>query len=322
MSAPGAPLLPTPAAFRHEAVMYAGGGQFVSAVLPFIEDALAAEEPILVAIDEAKIALLRAALGPRAAAVEFEDMTALGQNPARIIPAWRAFLDRHARQAPQARGIGEPIWAGRTDAEIVECQRHEALLNVALIDACMWLICPYDTQSLDARVLDEAWRSHPFVVDGDGNRHGGGILSPEEHAWAHMNAPLPPPAALCDELSFDAELLRDVRDIVADHAIRSGMGAGRAFDLLIAVSEIATNSLLHGGGYGTLRVWHDAETVICEFSDRGQIVDPLAGRRPPLEEAEGQRGLWLANQLCDLVQIRNFSSGTVVRLHMAVNAPL
>jgi anti-sigma regulatory factor (Ser/Thr protein kinase) len=34
---------------------------------------------------------------------------------------------------------------------------------------------------------------------------------------------------------------------------------------------------------------------------------------PPLSD-EGGRGLWLANQLCDLVQIRSGENGTVVRL--------
>ena len=58
------------------------------------------------------------------------------------------------------RGIGEPIWAARTPAEMAECHRHEGLLNVAFADSPgFWLLCPYDTTTLDpadvaARVRD------------------------------------------------------------------------------------------------------------------------------------------------------------------------
>ena len=70
-----------------------------------------------------------------------------------------------------------------------------------------------------------------------------------------------------------------------------------------------------------MRVWHDGEALICEFSDPGALADPLAGRQRPEPDDEGRRGLWIANQFCDLVQIRVFDTGTVVRLHMAVRAP-
>ena len=62
-----------------------------------------------------KIALLRTELGSDAAEVLFTDMAEVGSNPARIIPAWRAFVDEHGGRP--VRGIGEPIWAGRTPAE-------------------------------------------------------------------------------------------------------------------------------------------------------------------------------------------------------------
>ncbi len=79
-------------------------------------------------------------------------MTQLGSNPARIIPAWRDFLDEHP--GTPVRGVGEPIWGGRRPAEIVECQLHEALLNVAISPATpLWLRCPYDATQLAESVL-------------------------------------------------------------------------------------------------------------------------------------------------------------------------
>ena len=59
-----------------------------------------------------------------------------------------------------------------------------------------------------------------------------------------------------------------------------------------------------------------ADAVVCEVRDGGHIDAPLVGRERPSLERPGGRGLWLVNQLCDLVQIRSFPTGTVVRLHM------
>ncbi len=92
-------------------------------------------------------------------------MDAVGTNPARIIPAWRAFVDEHAGKRP-FRGIGEPIWAGRSADELVECQRHEALLNLAFAETAGFeLLCPYDTEALGPDVIEEAHRSYPFIVE-------------------------------------------------------------------------------------------------------------------------------------------------------------
>jgi hypothetical protein len=70
-----------------------------------------------------------------------------------------------------------------------------------------------------------------------------------------------------------------------------------------------------------LRIWSDLAAVVCEIRDSGRFDRPLVDRERPAPEAPGPRGLWLANQLCDLVQIRNFPGGTAVRLHMRLKAP-
>jgi hypothetical protein len=138
---------------------------FLTGTLPFIREGVAVGEPVLVVVSAARIGLLRAALGGDADRVAFADMADVGANPARIIPAWRDFvalIDGGGR----ARGIGEPIWVERTPAELVECQRHEALLNLAFVGVpAWWLLCPFDTGALGADVLEEAERSHPFVSE-------------------------------------------------------------------------------------------------------------------------------------------------------------
>lgn len=313
--------LPAPApgrqeAFRHEAFLYAGVADFLAGTVPFVRDALAADEPVLVVVDRAKIDLMRAELNGDAGGVRFADMAEVGRNPARIIPAWRQFLTEHAAGGRPVRGIGEPIWAGRSPAELVECQQHESLLNVAFAGTSAWrLLCPYDTEALGPAVIDEACRSHPFVLEGDCYRPSDSFVG--HGSYHHLGDPLPEPAVPPAELRFGPGLLHAVRELVRRHAALCRLGAARTADLALAVNEIATNSLRHGGGGGVMRLWQEGSLLICEVRDRGRIDQPLVGRVRPTTERECGRGLWLANQLCDLVQIRSTSGGTVVRLHMS-----
>lgn len=86
---------------------------------------------------------------------------------------------------------------------------------------------------------------------------------------------------------------------------------------MLTVSELATNSIRHGGGEGSLRLWVEEGTLLCEISDRGLISDPLVGRVGPALEQPSGRGLWLVQQLCDLAQVRSSpQDGTRVRVHM------
>jgi anti-sigma regulatory factor (Ser/Thr protein kinase) len=302
--------------FRHEALLYAGMEQFVARAAPFIKDALEADEPILVVVSRTKIEALRTAIGADADRVQFRDMSQVGANPARIIPAWRDFVEAHAGNGRRLRGIGEPIYPERTACELVESQRHEALLNVAFDGAPdFWLLCPYNTQALEPSVVATAHRTHPVVAGDDG--HSWSDLYPGVAASvAPYDRPLPEPPALRATLVFDIHGLPSIRRLVSREAARAGFTTRPIADLVLAVNEVATNSVQHGGGSGTLRIWRDGGVLVCEVRDRGHLDDPLADRRRPSPGQEGGRGLWLANQLCDLVQLRSFSSGTTVRLHM------
>jgi anti-sigma regulatory factor (Ser/Thr protein kinase) len=302
------------AAFRHEVMLYDSRETFVDGAAPFIREAVAAGEPIMVAIGAEKIDLLRSRLGADAGQVVFADMAVLGANPARIIPAWQEFVDAHADLGRPMRGIGEPIWAERSPTELIECQCHEALLNVAFADAPDFhLICPYDTRQLPGEVIAEAERSHPFVAGAPSGAYRG------DHAVPQFAEPLPEPHLPVAELEISYQSLATLRAYIAAEAARAGLSPQRSHDLVLAVHEIATNSLRHGGGSGVLRLWPDAGTIICEVRDQGRIAQqPLVGRvRPALGQAGGW-GLWLANQLIDLVQLRELPDGSVVRLHQHI----
>jgi hypothetical protein len=115
--------------YRHEAFLYSGTAEFLAGTTSFIRRAVRAGNPVLVIVSAPKIELIRRELGSDAEQVSFTDMARVG-NPARIIATWREFVEEHTG-ARQLWGIGEPIYPERSQAEVAECQLHEALLNVA-----------------------------------------------------------------------------------------------------------------------------------------------------------------------------------------------
>jgi anti-sigma regulatory factor (Ser/Thr protein kinase) len=306
-------------AFRHEALLYQGPGEFGNVVLSLIRGYLSSPVSILVAVDSDKEAYLRSELGQDAASVQFVDMRSLGRNPARIIPVWRSFVAGHARDGRATLGVGEPVWPGRSPSEIEECELHESLLNFAFSGGPPWrLACPYDAANLPPEVVRAALETHPIVP---GFSAGATHFREPRGLPVLFQTPLEEPTAPVYETRFEsAESLAGLRRLVSRWATAAGAKPERAADIALAVSEVAANSVRHGGGGGTLRMWSVADTLLFEVRDRGRIDDPLVGRTAPDPVALGQRGLWIANQLCDLVQLRSLDDGVVVRLHIDLAA--
>jgi anti-sigma regulatory factor (Ser/Thr protein kinase) len=313
VSAGSAALRPAVGRYRHEALLYSGLAEFRAGTVPFVRRAIGEDVPALVMVSSEKIELLRRELGTEAGRVEFSDMAEVGSNPARIIAAWREFVRAHDG-AGQLYGIGEPVYPGRSTAELAECQLHEALLNIAFDAATpFWLLCPYDLEALAAEVIGEAEQHHPFLARDQGPEASRSFQPID--AGSPFDRPAPARPAGLESLSFGAGDLGRVRTYVARRAQLAGLGRKPAVALVLAVNEIATNSLQHGGGRGELRVWSEDGRLICEISDHGHITSPLAGRLPPALDGADGGGLWLANHMCDLVQIFSSADGTAIRLH-------
>jgi anti-sigma regulatory factor (Ser/Thr protein kinase) len=303
----------SPPPFAHRAFFYDDTADFLAGLVPFVQEGLDQGDGVLVAVDRAKAEALRRALPHANGALHFADMAVLGRNPGRIISAWADFVREQTEEGRGVRGIGEPVWRGRTEPELVECQRHEALLNVAFAgQSGFTLVCPYDRTMLDDAVLAEAARSHPELT-----ADGATGSSPTYVGHVEpVTGALPEPTVPVARLEF-SEHLGHVRRQVSEHTARAGMDEDRAADLLVAVTEATTNSIRHGAGGGVLRIWRQDARVVCEVADDGRrIEDPLAGRFKAGPEETGGRGLWLIHQLCDLVEVRSSDQGNLVRMHV------
>ena len=132
--------------------------------------------------------------------------------------------------------------------------------------------------------------------------------------------PLPSPTNDAMYHTYRSDLSQ-VRALVLQHAREAGLTEGRANDLVLAVSEVAANTLRHTQSSGTLAIWHDEDEVVCEVHDGGTITDPSVGTRKPPPDASGGHGLWLVRQVCDLVELTSDANGTTVRMHMSLRLP-
>jgi anti-sigma regulatory factor (Ser/Thr protein kinase) len=126
---------------------------------------------------------------------------------------------------------------------------------------------------------------------------------------------LPRPRAEVWEIPFAGDDLFELRQLVSSWATREALAPVAVEELVLAVHEIAINSVRHGGGMGMLRLWRTPDAVVCEIQDAGYIRDPQAARSRPGGEAQESRGLWIAEQICDLVEIASSQRGSQVRLH-------
>lgn len=301
--------------FCHEAFFYADDDEFLAGAVPFLEEGISGGEAVIAALPEPRRELLRRALGPLADEMALYPMEEIGRNPGRLISAWRCFLQNSA-EAPGVRGLGEPAHPERSAAELEECERHERLVNLAFAEErALTVMCPYDTSALGDEVLASAERSHSHCVS-----PGGRTASPSFTLDGLLEGSLPQPDRPTVSLCFGRTDLRTVRQAVASLARSVGLSSRRNEDFVLAVCEAATNSIQHGGGEGSLAIWREGEKLICDIRDAGHITNPLVGReRPPVDQIGG-RGLWIANELCDLVQIRSGEGGTHVRLRMEIQA--
>ncbi|MEV6180231.1 anti-sigma factor RsbA family regulatory protein [Streptomyces sp. NPDC052015] len=298
--------------FAHPALFYRTAREYAERMVSFVREGLAAGEPVAVAVPGPNLQLIRSALGADAADVLLLDMAEAGRNPGRIIPGvLRAFSDAHPHG--RVRIIGEPVWAGRSPVEYPACAQHEALINAAFEDRAVTILCPYDEARLDADVLADARLTHPTVIV-DGREQTSDVYDWRAVVGRYNEALVP--AAEAAVRDFGAAELPEVRHFAVDRARTLGLAGQRLQDAELAVAELTTNSVLHGGGGGSLGIWAEGGQVVCEVRDRGRLTDLLAGRRPPERGQIGGRGLMLVNYVADLVRVHTSDEGTTIRFYL------
>ncbi len=304
----------------HQALLYRSKEEFLAGTVPFIRDGLDCDDPIRIATTDRNTSWLRAELGPAARHVTFCENSQWYGHPVRALAA----LDRVVRAlgggGRRPRIIREPLWTAGTGSERKEWARHESLVNAALASASVSFVCTYDSGVVASEVMAQVTRTHPeLVIDGSL------WPSPNYTDPAVFNAecdrsPLPEPPSSALRLAFDCVgQLATLRAFMTSYATWAGAAPQSVEQFVQAVDEVATNAIEHGGESGVLRIWTGQQMISCEVRDTGVgLHDPLAGHLPPPPGRADLRGLWLARQFCDLVEVRSDPAGTTVRLHLAL----
>lgn len=301
-----------PGTFAHEAFFYRSDEGYVAALVPYLREGLQHGEAVAVATAPARIDLLRDALGADARAVVFLPDHDWYVRPVATIAGWaRMVSGAVARGRSRARLVGEVRFGpAEKHPGWVRC---EAAVNRALAGLPARLVCPYDERTLPADLIAEGRRTHPGILNGQ-SRDNDGYLPPEKLLALVPEPPFPVSGDPVIELAIGATVA-GLRDLVRDRGTAAAwLPPNRLDDLILALSEVATNGVRHGHGRCLLRVWALDGAVVCEVTDEGSgPPDPLVGYLPPRPGATGGMGLWLVQQICDALSIDTSHGHTRVR---------
>jgi transcriptional regulator with XRE-family HTH domain len=177
---------PSTAMLDHKALLYGADDELVDVAGPFLEEGVERSEAVLAVTTKENIELLREQLGATAQRVDFIDFASWYTTPASVLDAFKAFASAKLEDGARwIRILGEPVWAGRSDAEILLWTRYESLLNLAFAAWPMTIVCPYDERSVQPEIVRQARLTHPQTIGREGTAvsddypgPGGLILEP------------------------------------------------------------------------------------------------------------------------------------------------
>jgi anti-sigma regulatory factor (Ser/Thr protein kinase) len=301
---------------NHLALIYGGPDEFVDRVTTYVRQGLSADESVFVMAARPKIDRLRDALGDDAPAVEFADAEAGYHPQVRATFECLGYIER--QQGRRSRLVAEQALGRRSPVEVADYLRMESAANVVYQPYPVEILCPYDASALRPELVEACRRTHSELLDDAGAHASTAFVDPHRFipdSTTVSAAPVSAPSFLC-RTTADLPAARRFAEV---QVRRAGLLEPAAGDVVLAVSELLSNALTHGLAPARLSIYTEdaagANPVLaCHVHDGGHLpVDPLAGYAPPRELGNHGRGLWMARQLCDSVQVGADHTGTHVR---------
>jgi transcriptional regulator with XRE-family HTH domain len=171
----------------HQAFVYGTDAELATTAGSFLAAGVERSEAVLAVTTKASIELLRDGLDRDADRVDFVESATWYTTPASALDAFKAFSSAKLEGgAPWIRILGEPIWAGRSDAVVRVWTRYESLLNLVFAGWPMTVLCPYDERSAQPEIVRQARLTHPHTIgpgstasSGDYTDPGGFVLEPD-----------------------------------------------------------------------------------------------------------------------------------------------
>jgi anti-sigma regulatory factor (Ser/Thr protein kinase) len=131
------------------------------------------------------------------------------------------------------------------------------------------------------------------------------------------------------DVDFGAATLPLLRQAVRRCASAAGLPDTRVIDVVLAVHELAANTVRHGGGHGHLLMQLTPGILHCQVSDSGPAS--TSGQPPPRPQGPGTarpahwpvqqgHGLWLVHNAATHVQAATGTAGSVVVIRFLLPA--
>ncbi|MCY7342281.1 MAG: sensor histidine kinase [Pseudonocardia sp.] len=304
---------------RHTAAFYSGPFDLFQQLIPLVRAGLERGEPVAVSVRPSTEDALYDRLGNQPGLILLDRPDGPDGGSGQTVATRRA---RHLRELTTTAGPTTVLTEHSSSLDGVDGSfwtELDAAANVALADLPVNLTCFFPEMPLHLEIVDGARRNHPTLLVGGEVTHNPGHWSPQD---VLRERPAPAPVILGPpdlRLTFGAWQLNEVRAMVERALMVAGYGRDRAEDIVLAVNEVATNAVEHGGGEAQLYLWvagdgTGGDGLVCEVHDGGALNDPLPGLRAPHPSDPRGRGVWIARQLCDSLHIWADARGTHVRL--------
>lgn len=306
---------PAATRLRHGVAFYDAEPDLMAQLVPVIQAALAADEPLALALRPTTQAALPC---------DVSDALTLAGPDGPDGPSGQTLASRWARELRTLTESGRRSvclvtehWDAFDGPDGGFWTELDAAANVALSDLPVAMTCFFPAYPLHEAVLTGARRNHRTVLRRGQVADNAEYLSPQEVLTA---TPAPAPLVLGppdERRTFGAWALNEVRASVAAMLRAGGFGPDRCDDVVLAVNEIATNAVEHGPGDAEICLWSDADGFVVEVHDRGVLANPLPGLIAPRPAEPRGRGVWIARQLCESLHVWADGDGTHVRLRAA-----
>ncbi len=309
-----------PAGTVHRAVACSGPEHQAESLCAPLATALERGDHTLAVVDARCRAELDHRLGPDAG-IEFREPEQMYTAPPfTVATRWARSARAAARAGDGARlvTVGQRI-DGLPGTDPGYWVRLDVALGRVLCGLPVTMLCCFDDTEGGR---DEAGEMHDTLLV-DGREVPSATRRDDRELLDDHPQPLPvdlgPPLL---ETDVDLAGLARMRRLVRDEAVLSGLGPFRASDLVLAINEIVSNGVEHGSGLPRLRVWRAGSDLVGEVRDAVSTPLPFPGMIAPPAAGTRGRGLWLASELTDVLQVwtadddPGCAAGMVVRVRM------
>jgi anti-sigma regulatory factor (Ser/Thr protein kinase) len=320
----GGSVVVRPAFGPHDALLYDSPEHLASVAAPFLQDGLARGDTVVLATSAPAGRLLHEAVDGDERVVVLDRTEVYPSRTPTALTTYRRLADRRpADGSALVRVIGE-VDFGPTRRHWPEWQRYEAVMNQHQPEPVVWGLCIFDTQRLAQALLDTALQTHPHLATVSGRVTNARFTDPGSYLRS-----LPVPAEPL-EATIPSLWIADVRDFAGlRHSVARELvvlpAPDLAADFLLAMDEMTSNAIRHGGRPVSLRLWIGPDRIVCVIGDAGPgWDDPFAGYGPAHgnDLSRGGMGLWLARQLCDHVDLTSDGrNGSGVRIRLTTYLP-